>query len=126
MTLTKGKHIVEEINGTRCTIIEKDMSGERLAFLKDLLEFNGFEVRVQEDKREDPNIPVTYTLGVTDIVFNPVIAVYELKLKTRDGKIVSPAYWNQWAKKVVDNRYWRYYRKPSAQQLENKEDEFAW
>ena len=45
MTL-KGKHIVEEINGTRCTIVEKGVIAGRIDFLKNLLEFNKFEVLV--------------------------------------------------------------------------------
>ncbi len=109
MALNKGKHIVEEINGIRCTIVEKGISMDRVNFLKDLLEFNKYEVQVQEDKPEEGK-PVTYTLGVTDIIFNPVIAVDELSLKTRDGRIVSPAYWNQYTTEI-DNRYWRFRRK---------------
>ncbi len=110
MALTKGKHIVEEINGNRCTIVEKGMDEKRVEFLKDLLTFNGFEVRVQEEKGETEDAPVTYTLGVTDIIFNPVIAVYQMRLKTKEGKKVSPAYWNQYTDKI-DNRYWRFWIK---------------
>ncbi len=110
MTLDKGKHIVEEINGIRCTVLEKGLTAERLAFLKDILEFNGFEVQVQEDKRETEETPVTYTLGVTDLVFNPVIAVYEMSLKRKDGGPVTMPYWNQWTTKN-DTRYWGF-RKP--------------
>jgi hypothetical protein len=110
MPLTKGKHIVEEINGIRCTIVEKGVDSGRIAFLKDLLEFNKFEVNVQEDKRENEEVPVTYTIGVTDLIFNPVTADYEMSLKTRDGKKVSPAYWNQYTTEI-DNRYWRFRRK---------------
>ena len=49
--------------------------------------------------------PALFTIGVTDLVFNPVIAVYELSLKTADGKKVSPAYWNQYSTDSVDE-YW--------------------
>ena len=83
---------------------------KRVEFLKDLLTFNGFEVRVQEEKGETEDAPVTYTLGVTDIIFNPVIAVYQMRLKTKEGKKVSPAYWNQYTNKI-DNRYWRFWIK---------------
>jgi hypothetical protein len=107
MTLDKGKHIVEEINGIRCTVVEKGATEERVAFLKDILELNGFEVQVQEDKRETEEAPVTYTLGVTDLVFNPVIAVYEMSLKTRDGQPVTMPYWNRWTTKT-DTRYWAF------------------
>ena len=112
MPLDKGKHTVEEINGTRCSIVEKGVNAERMAFIKEILEFNKYEVKVQEEKRETEESPVTYTIGVTDLLFNIVIAVYQLRLKLKDGRMVSPAYWNQWAEKI-DNKYWRYRRKGS-------------
>jgi len=49
--------------------------------------------------------PALFTIGVTDLVFNPVIAVYEMALKTAEGKKVSPAYWNQESTECVDE-YW--------------------
>lgn len=124
MALNKGKHIVEEVNGIRCTIVEKGVDAKRVAFLKELLEHNQFDVQIQEDKKEDEASPDTFTIGVTDLVFNPVIAVYQMRLKTTDGKKVSPAFWNQWSKKQVDNRYWRYFRKGEKHEL--KGDETIW
>jgi len=103
-----SKHTVEEINGIRCTVIEKGISKERTAFLKDLLEFNKLEVVVAETTEE--GAPSSFTLGVTDVVFNPTIAVYEMSLKTRDGKSVSPAYWEQYTTEIVDE-YWTFKRK---------------
>lgn len=103
MTL-KAKHIVEEINGTRCTIVEKGTTTERIDFLKELLELNKFEVIVAAEAIVE-GTPALFTIGVTDLVFNPVIAVYELSLKTFDGKKVSPAYWNQYTTDSVDE-YW--------------------
>jgi hypothetical protein len=110
MPLDKGKHVVEEINGVRCSIVEKGASSDRLAFIRDILEYNRLEVMVVEDKRESEDSPASFTVGVTDAVFNIVIAVYQMRLKTRDGRKVSPAYWNQWTEKI-DNKYWRYRRK---------------
>jgi hypothetical protein len=101
----KAKHIVEEINGIRCTIIEKSVASERCAFLKNLLEFNKFEVKVVEENKESEELPSFYTIGVTDLDFNPVIAVYELRLMTAAGKKVSPAYWDQQIQEPVD-QYW--------------------
>jgi len=101
----KAKHIVEEINGIRCTIVEKGATPERCAFLKSLLEFNKLEVMIAEDKMETEGEVVTNTIGVTDLVFNPVIAVYELGLKTPEGKNVSPDYWDQKTNDPVD-QYW--------------------
>jgi hypothetical protein len=110
MPLDKGKHTVEEINGVRCSVVEKGVTNERLAFLKEILEFNRLEVRVQEEKKETEESPVTYTVGVTDLTFNIVIAIYQMRVKLPDGRIASPAYWNQWTGKI-DNKYWRYRRK---------------
>lgn len=95
MALDSGKHTEKEINEVRCKIVEKGISSERVKFLKDLLEFNGFIVEVEEDKRKSEEDPQTYTMGVTDITFNPVLAVYKFMLKTKDGRKVSPAYYNQ-------------------------------
>ena len=103
MTL-KAKHIVEEIKGIRCTIVEKGATADRIDFLKKLLEFNKFEV-ITVDEAPIEGSPALFTIGVTDLVFNPVIAVYELSLKTPDGKKVSPAYWNQYTTDSVDE-YW--------------------
>lgn len=102
-----SKHIVEEINGIRCTVVEKGITAERVAFLKDLLEFNNFEVVIAEVPAKDEDTLSTFTLGVTDIVFNPTIAVYEMALKTHDGKSVSPAYWEQKTTEIVDE-YWTF------------------
>ena len=95
MSLNKGKHNVGEVDGVRCTIVETGITKERTAFLKDLLQFNGYEVKIQEEVSDPPADNKTFTLGVTDIIFNPVIAVYQKSLKTNAGKRVTPAYWNQ-------------------------------
>jgi hypothetical protein len=106
----KAKHIVEEINGVRYTVVEKGATQDRVDFLKGLLEFNKFEVLVAEDKKETEDAPTLFTIGVTDIVFSPVIAVYEMSLKTPDGKRVSPAYWEQKTTEIVDE-YWTFEEK---------------
>jgi len=103
MTL-KAKHIVEELDGTRCTVVEKGATADRVDFLKKLLEFNHFKVIVVAAATVEGS-PALFTIGVTDLVFNPVIAVYELSLKTPDGKKVSPAYWEQYTTDCVDE-YW--------------------
>ena len=103
MTL-KAKHIVEEINGTRCTVVEKGATADRVDFLKKLLEFNQFTVVVAADAVVEGS-PALFTIGVTNLVFNPVIAVYELSLKNQNGQKVSPAYWNQYSTDSVDE-YW--------------------
>lgn len=99
----QAKHIVEEINNIRCTLVEKGASAERCRFLTDLLKFNGFEVIT--DCITNAEGIETCAIGVTDLVFNPVIAVYEMQLKTPSGARVSPAYWDQKETTVID-QYW--------------------
>ena len=91
----QGKHDFGEINGTRVTFVEKGVGEDRMKFLKALLEHNGFNVLIEEVKPKDEGAGVTYNIGVDDIVFNPVIWVYERRLKTLDNRIVTPAYWEQ-------------------------------
>ena len=105
MPLNKGKHKVAELEGVRCTVVEAGIPEKRVEFLKELLEYNGYEVKVQEDVSEEEGAEKTFTIGVTDLVFNPVIAVYEKKLMTKEGNRVSPAYWNQWDE-PKDIPYW--------------------
>ncbi len=50
MALTKGKHIVKEIDSVLCTVVETGISTERMNFLKELLEFNKFEVKTEKDE----------------------------------------------------------------------------
>ena len=97
--LNKGKHIIEEIDGIRCTIVEKGMDKNRMLFLKELLEFNQYEVKTITDKEAN------YTMGVTDIIFNPTIAVFEKTLQTKEGKTVTPSFWNQHSKQP-EKFYW--------------------
>ena len=102
----EGKHSFGSIGDTRVSFIEKKIDEDRKDFLIRLLEHNGFEVLVDEEKRKKPEDPQLYTVGVTDITFNPVVAVFERKLKTFDGRKVTPAYWNQLTEDTKP-QYWR-------------------
>jgi hypothetical protein len=93
MAINNAKHIVGEIDGIRCTIVESGITLDRLAFLTDLLQFNDFDVKEMKVPSEVEGEEPKYTIGVTDLIFNPVFAIYERSLKTRDGKFVTPAYW---------------------------------
>jgi hypothetical protein len=97
MALTKGKHIVSEIEGARCTVVESGLNETRALFLKALLTHNEYEVRMEKEKSKEGTPLDTWILGVSDLLFNPVIKVYEQKLFRQDGHIVTPAYWNNWA-----------------------------
>ncbi len=95
MPLSKGKHIVNEVEGVRCSIVESGASESRVKFIKELLQLNGYEVKVEADKKKAETDPTTYIIGVTDILFNPTIVVYQKRLKTKEGHVVTPNYWNE-------------------------------
>ncbi len=104
MALNKGKHLVEEIDGVRCSVVEKGVSPERTEFLKNLLELNKYTVKVAEN-----GVPGTFKIGVTDMLFNPVVDIYKRNLKTASGKRVTPAYWLQESVKEgeAEVNYWK-------------------
>ena len=113
MALNKN-HEFEELNGVKCGIVEKNVTPERLEFLKKLLEYNKYTViamptpapkvaptpppkegEVAVPLPPPPPAPETYTIGVTDYTFNPVNAIFGRLLKTPDGHFVTQAYWLQ-------------------------------
>lgn len=93
--LNKGKHIVIEIDNVSCSVVETGLDKERLDFLKTLLEHNKYEVKVLTEVLKEGSTITTYTLGVTDILFNTVIDVYKRGLRSMTGHRVTPAYWLQ-------------------------------
>lgn len=132
--IASNQHTIEEINGTRCGLVEKNISAERAEFLKKILEHNGYSVvignmpppkvatkpaaapvvssdSVAAPKVETPPPPSLLIIGVTDVTFNAVMAIYTRALRTDDGKVVSPDYWNQLEEKV-QNGEWYWKRKP--------------
>jgi hypothetical protein len=129
-----SNHISEELDGVKCAIVEKNVSPERVAFLKPLLEYNTLKVVVvptpppapakaaapkpvpvvdpvpvdaaepplaaapvptEEPAPPPPKAPETFTVGVTNMLFNPVNAVMGRLLRTPDGHVVTQAYWQQ-------------------------------
>jgi hypothetical protein len=123
--LNKEAHALEEINGVRCAVVEKNVSAERAEFLKKLLELNGYTVMVAPSPPPKvvvkpaapaaegaapppppPPAPETFTVGVTDFLFHPQLAIYERALKTPEGKIVTIDYWNQQDTKEGEY-YWK-------------------
>lgn len=111
MAINKN-HEFEELNGVKCGIVEKNVKPERVEFLKDLLEYNGYtvvavpspapKVAAAPPPKEGetapsppPPPPATFTVGVTDYTFNWVNAIFGRQLKTKDGHIVTLAYWQQ-------------------------------
>ena len=138
-----ANHPFEELNGVRCAVVEKNCSPDRVAFLKYILEGNGYEVMVvaspppkaapapkpaapvasaegagapgpattepgavaaaaaptptEQSPAEPapPPPPETFTVGVTDVTFNVVNAIFGRLLRSPDGRVVTMAYWQQ-------------------------------
>lgn len=102
----KGKHSVAEIDGVRCTIVESRIGKERLDFLTELLSYNGLAVKSEQEKDKEGTLLGTYVIGVTDILFNPTIVVYQKKLFRKDGEVVTAAWWEQ-KKSDTGIPYWQ-------------------
>jgi hypothetical protein len=84
-------------------------------FLKELLEHNRYTVRVVPSAPPKaapgpavanepeagtafpaaPPLPASFTVGVTDVTFNPVNALFGRSLKTKEGRVVTLAFWQQ-------------------------------
>ena len=122
MAINKN-HEFEDLDGVKCSIVEKNASKERVEFLKQLLELNKYTVVVvpspppkiaavpkpalttdasaqpeslpQPQPEPEPPPPQTFTIGVTDVTFNPTNAIFGRLLKTKDGHVVTQAYWYQ-------------------------------
>ena len=127
-------HPFEELGGVKCAVVERNVPAGRVAFLKELLEHNGFEVvtvpspppkaaapkpavdpppalgepalqeralqerALQEralQERGEGEKTETFTVGVTDVTFNTVNAIFGRLLRTRDGHVVTRDYWQQ-------------------------------
>ena len=89
------KHEFGKMGEQLVTFVEKGVTDERMNFLKELLEYNNFEVLTEEVPAKEEGGDTTYNVAVTDLVFNPVIWVYDRKLVTPEGKIVNEDYWMQ-------------------------------
>jgi hypothetical protein len=126
MAINKN-HEFEELDGIKCSIVEKNASAQRVQFLKDLLTFNKYQVVVAASPLPkaapaaaavvegetastpipEPVAPTTFTVGVTDLRFNPTNAIFGRSLHTPDGHIVTLAFWQE--KEAVSNDELPYY-----------------
>ena len=136
MAINKN-HEFEDLEGVKCAIVEKNVSPERVEFLKKLLEHNRYTVVVV--KTPPPKVvakpatsdspsgtveggtiplpsggewggsPETFTLGVTDVTFNSTNAIMGRLLRTPAGHMVTLAYWLQQEK--ISNDEIPYYEK---------------
>ena len=125
-------HSFEDLNDIKCSIIEKNCVQKRVDFLKKLLEFNGLTVIVVDSPPAKPvkvipktneiesadadistvsstvEIIKTFTVGVTDVTFNPTNAIYNREIKTFSGETVTPNFWFQKdMPKNEGNWYWK-------------------
>jgi hypothetical protein len=120
MAINKN-HEFEDLDSIKCAIVEKNANPERVAFLKQLLESNKYQVVVVGSPApkaapaapvaapaegdatpapappvpEAPPAPTTFTVGVTDLTFNATNAIFGRQLKTDNGTIVTLAYWQE-------------------------------
>lgn len=123
MAINKN-HEFEDLDGVKCSIVEKNVSKTRVEFLKNLLKHNGYKVIVVPSppakvapapkpviaaisaavgdaeipaipSEPAPPAPEAFTVGVTDVMFNPTNAVFGRLLHTPDGHVVTLAYWEQ-------------------------------
>jgi hypothetical protein len=58
-----------------------------------------------------PETPQTFTIGVTDVTFNPTNAIFGRLLKAPGGHVVTLAYWQQ--KEPISDDEVPYYEKNS-------------
>ena len=105
MNLLKGKHLTKDIDGVRCSVVEDGITKERVEFLKEILEFNGYEVHVEEKPAAEEGAESTYIMGVNRMLLTPVIAVYQRLSKTKDDRRITPDFWNQ-KTTVTEPNYW--------------------
>jgi hypothetical protein len=130
MAINKN-HEFEELNGIKCAIVERNVTKERAGFLKQILEYNHYTVVVipsppakaipqggaipaptavaanEENAQAIPTLlpepqPETFTVGVTDVAFNSINAIFGRSLKAPGGHIVTLAYWQQKEKESHD------------------------
>ena len=55
-----------------------------------------------EGETVEPVLPTTFTVGVTDVRFNVTNAIFGRLLKTKEGSVVTMAYWQQKEEKSDD------------------------
>ena len=123
MAINKN-HEFEELNGIKCAIVERNVTKERADFLKHILEYNHYiavvipsppakaipqggakpaPATVTTTEENTPAIPTpppdptpeTFIVGVTDVTFNSINAIFGRSLKAPGGHIVTLAYWQQ-------------------------------
>ena len=118
MAINKN-HEFEELDGVKCCIVERSIPADRAEFLRTLLQGNGYTVVVSaimpktaapalegdDGASAPPPAPTAFTVGVTDMAFNAINAIFGRFLRTKDGEVVTLAYWQQKSEKAEDIPY---------------------
>ena len=95
-----ANHTFEDLDGIKCSIVEKKCTAERKIFIEDLLKGNGYKVIAVAT--ED-----TFTIGVTDVSFNLMNAIYNRELKDAKGNVIGIKYWKSTGTGVENGEwYW--------------------
>jgi hypothetical protein len=116
MAINKN-HLFEDLDGVKCAVVEIMASQARVDFIKPLLEYNGYTVIVVPSPAPKvaakpvaapaegeapaaaappaPEPPSTFTIGVTNVMFNATNAIFGRFLTAPGGHVVTLAYWNQ-------------------------------
>jgi len=125
-------HEFEDLDGVKCAVVEKNVTTERVEFLKKILGYNKYTVVVVKSpppktapakpaaasaegeappaaEPPAPPAPDTFTVGVDDVTFNVTNAIFGRLLHTPTGAIVTLAYWNQ--EEAVSNDEVPYFEK---------------
>ena len=119
-------HTFEDLGEIKCAIVEKNCSQARVDFLKQLLELNKFTVLVVPSpppkaapkpavvegeiipEIDEPIAPTTFNVGVTDVSFSPINAVFNRELKIESGQVVTNDYWYQRETEIKNEEwYWK-------------------
>ncbi len=118
MAINKN-HEFEDLDGVKCAVVEKNASQERVDFLRSLLEYNGYTLVVVPsppakvaatavpDAVPAPVAAPSFTVGVTNVMFNVTNAIFGRALHTPNGHVVTLAYWQQ--KETVSHDEQPYY-----------------
>jgi hypothetical protein len=114
MAINKN-HEFEDLNGVKCAIVERNVLPPREEFLRSLLSLNGYEVisapspppkavpAKSGEEIQSAEVVPSVTLGVTDVSFNAVNAIFGRALRTEEGRIVTLEYWLQKSKASRDD-----------------------
>lgn len=105
MAINKN-HEFEEINGIKCSIVEKNISKNRALFLLEILHFNKYEVEINPQiNTAEEN--VLFTVGVTNLLFNATNAIFGRLLRNKENEIVTLDFWKEKTETIENKPYYQ-------------------